>query len=87
MRKYSTKLTPLQEPAFMQPCKLDMSLEHWDLLRQGETHFLCDALIAATFSFFSAIRFARRALKRPEMSFAGNGKRNETHSYSDFCSF
>ena len=28
-----------------------------------ETHFLCDALIAATFSFFSAMRFAIRALK------------------------
>jgi hypothetical protein len=30
---------------------------------------LCDALIAATFSFFSAMRFAIRALKRPDMSF------------------
>lgn len=31
-----------------------------------ETHFLCDALIAATFSFFSAMRFAIRALKNVE---------------------
>jgi hypothetical protein len=71
MRKYSTRLTPLQDPAFTQPCKLDMSLIALDLFRQGETHFLCDALIAATFSFFSAIRFARRALKKPNVSFRG----------------
>jgi hypothetical protein len=48
-----------------------MSHAALDLFRQEKTHFLCDALIAATFSFFSAIRFARRALIIPNISFRG----------------
>ena len=69
LKKNSTRLTPLQEPAVTQPWKLDISHAVLDLFRQEKTHFLCDALIAATFSFFSAIRFARRALIIPNISF------------------
>jgi len=35
---------------------------------------LCEALIAATFSFFSAMRFAIRALKILNVNFIGRGK-------------
>ena len=35
--------------------------ENYGELEEIGTYFLCDALTAATFSFFSAIRLARRA--------------------------
>jgi hypothetical protein len=48
--------------------------EHWRAGSiQVETYFLCDALIAATFSFFSAMRFAIRALKMLNVSFKRQG--------------
>jgi hypothetical protein len=43
--------------------------------------------MAATFSFFSAMRFEIRALKHTTAELREEVKRDKTHSYSDFCSF
>jgi hypothetical protein len=64
-----------------------VSLAELEIFRQRETHFLCDALIAATFSFFSAIRFAMRVLRNTKHELQEEEGRVETHSYSVFCSF